>query len=84
MKYGSFPLRAKYCHEMALRILLANIESHANRHKASARSAAASGHDLLSDPCILCIRFVVVYRQALGDRFWCNFICGIHGFLVSA
>jgi tRNA (guanine26-N2/guanine27-N2)-dimethyltransferase len=25
-KYGSYPLRAKYCHEMALRILLASIE----------------------------------------------------------
>ncbi|XP_057522092.1 tRNA (guanine(26)-N(2))-dimethyltransferase 1-like [Amaranthus tricolor] len=32
-KYGSIPLRAKYCHEMALRILLASIESHANRYK---------------------------------------------------
>nr|BAD43176.1 hypothetical protein [Arabidopsis thaliana]BAD43211.1 hypothetical protein [Arabidopsis thaliana] len=32
-KYGSYPLRAKYCHEMALRILLASIESHANRYK---------------------------------------------------
>ncbi|KAK9683109.1 hypothetical protein RND81_10G117300 [Saponaria officinalis] len=32
-KYGSVPLRAKYCHEMALRILLASIESHANRYK---------------------------------------------------
>ncbi|KAK3004871.1 hypothetical protein RJ639_019539, partial [Escallonia herrerae] len=32
-KYGSYPLRAKYCHEMALRILLACIESHANRYK---------------------------------------------------
>ena len=37
MKYGSFPLRAKYCHEMALRILLANIESHANRYKVCPR-----------------------------------------------
>ncbi|KAL8161166.1 hypothetical protein V2J09_012655 [Rumex salicifolius] len=32
-KYGSYPLKAKYCHEMALRILLACIESHANRYK---------------------------------------------------
>ncbi|EFJ10436.1 hypothetical protein SELMODRAFT_153186 [Selaginella moellendorffii] len=32
-KYGSYSLRAKYCHEMALRILLATIESHANRYK---------------------------------------------------
>lgn len=32
-KYGSYPSRAKYCHEMALRILLACIESHANRYK---------------------------------------------------
>uniref|UniRef100_A0A0D6R1G2 tRNA (guanine(26)-N(2))-dimethyltransferase n=1 Tax=Araucaria cunninghamii TaxID=56994 RepID=A0A0D6R1G2_ARACU len=32
-KYGSYPTRAKYCHEMALRILLACIESHANRYK---------------------------------------------------
>ncbi|KAL9226497.1 hypothetical protein vseg_002304 [Gypsophila vaccaria] len=32
-KYGSIPLRTKYCHEMALRILLACIESHANRYK---------------------------------------------------
>ncbi|XP_008681552.1 probable tRNA (guanine(26)-N(2))-dimethyltransferase 2-like isoform X3 [Zea mays] len=32
-KYGSYPLRGKHCHEMALRILLACIESHAIRHK---------------------------------------------------
>ncbi|KAK3212375.1 hypothetical protein Dsin_017081 [Dipteronia sinensis] len=32
-KYGSYPLRGKYCHEMALRILLTSIESHANRYK---------------------------------------------------
>jgi tRNA (guanine26-N2/guanine27-N2)-dimethyltransferase len=32
-KYGAYPLRGKYCHEMALRILLASIESHANRYK---------------------------------------------------
>ncbi|KAL8193455.1 hypothetical protein R6Q57_026590 [Mikania cordata] len=32
-KYGSYPLKAKYCHEMALRVLLACIESHANRYK---------------------------------------------------
>eukprot|EP00238_Polyblepharides_amylifera_P013116 CAMPEP_0196574958 /NCGR_PEP_ID=MMETSP1081-20130531/4548_1 /TAXON_ID=36882 /ORGANISM="Pyramimonas amylifera, Strain CCMP720" /LENGTH=566 /DNA_ID=CAMNT_0041893121 /DNA_START=128 /DNA_END=1828 /DNA_ORIENTATION=- len=32
-KYGCFPLRAKACHEMALRILLASIEQHANRYK---------------------------------------------------
>ncbi|XP_024975103.1 probable tRNA (guanine(26)-N(2))-dimethyltransferase 1 [Cynara cardunculus var. scolymus] len=32
-KYGSYPLRGKYCHEMALRVLLACIESHANRYK---------------------------------------------------
>ncbi|XAR51626.1 tRNA (guanine(26)-N(2))-dimethyltransferase [Bertholletia excelsa] len=32
-KYGSYPLRGKSCHEMALRILLACIESHANRYK---------------------------------------------------
>eukprot|EP00850_Spirogloea_muscicola_P011482 SM000071S21106 [mRNA] locus=s71:391555:399694:+ [translate_table: standard] len=32
-KYGSFPLKGKFCHEMALRILLASIESHANRYK---------------------------------------------------
>mmetsp|Transcript_27832 Transcript_27832/g.49727 ORF Transcript_27832/g.49727 Transcript_27832/m.49727 type:complete len:523 (-) Transcript_27832:218-1786(-) len=32
-KYGSFPLHRPYCHEQALRILLACLESHANRHK---------------------------------------------------
>uniref|UniRef100_A0A7N0THX0 tRNA (guanine(26)-N(2))-dimethyltransferase n=1 Tax=Kalanchoe fedtschenkoi TaxID=63787 RepID=A0A7N0THX0_KALFE len=32
-KYGSYPLKGKYCHEMALRILLNCIESHANRYK---------------------------------------------------
>ncbi|TKY65049.1 tRNA (guanine(26)-N(2))-dimethyltransferase 2 [Spatholobus suberectus] len=32
-KYGSIPQRGKYCHEMALRILLASIESHANHYK---------------------------------------------------
>ena len=32
-KYGSYPLHRPYCHEMALRILLASLEAHANRHK---------------------------------------------------
>ncbi|KAG6408154.1 hypothetical protein SASPL_131157 [Salvia splendens] len=32
-KYGAYPLKGKYHHEMALRILLACIESHANRYK---------------------------------------------------
>ncbi|KAI3993452.1 hypothetical protein MKX01_002465 [Papaver californicum] len=32
-RYGSYPLRGKYCHKMALRIVLACIESHANRYK---------------------------------------------------
>ncbi|XP_017464129.1 PREDICTED: probable tRNA (guanine(26)-N(2))-dimethyltransferase [Rhagoletis zephyria] len=31
-KYGSVPLRMKCCHEMALRILLHSIETHANRY----------------------------------------------------
>ena len=31
-KYGSMALRAKYCHEMGIRILLHCIESHANRY----------------------------------------------------
>jgi len=32
-KYGSVPLKARYCHEMSLRILLHALESAANRHK---------------------------------------------------
>ena len=32
-KYGSYPLRAKYCHEQALRILLASIDAAAGRYK---------------------------------------------------
>ncbi|KAG6396146.1 hypothetical protein SASPL_142288 [Salvia splendens] len=32
-KYGAYPVKGKYMHEMALRILLACIESHANRYK---------------------------------------------------
>ena len=31
-KYGSIPLKSKACHEMALRIMLQCIESHANRY----------------------------------------------------
>ena len=31
-KYGSVPLKGKFCHEMALRIVLQCIESHANRY----------------------------------------------------
>ena len=31
--YGSYPLKTKACHEGALRIALACIESHANRHR---------------------------------------------------
>lgn len=33
MKYNAFPARAKYCHEQALRIVLAAIEHSANRYK---------------------------------------------------
>jgi tRNA (guanine26-N2/guanine27-N2)-dimethyltransferase len=32
VKYGSVPLKSKACHEIALRILLRCIESHANRY----------------------------------------------------
>ncbi|GMH35110.1 hypothetical protein BSKO_02978 [Bryopsis sp. KO-2023] len=32
-KYGIYPLQKPYCHEMALRIVLACIEKHANRYK---------------------------------------------------
>eukprot|EP00250_Pteridium_aquilinum_P009520 c18724_g1_i1 orf=63-1832(+) len=32
-KYGSYSLQGKHCHEMAVRILLSSIESHANRYK---------------------------------------------------
>ena len=32
-KYGGLPLKAKYCHEMALRIVLACLDSHAGRYK---------------------------------------------------
>ena len=32
-KYGAFPLKAKYCHEAALRIVLGCVEAHANRHR---------------------------------------------------
>ena len=31
-KYGAMPLKTKFCHEMALRIVLQSIESHANRY----------------------------------------------------
>ncbi|CAH1796281.1 unnamed protein product [Owenia fusiformis] len=31
-KYGSMSLKAKFCHEMALRIILNSIETHANRY----------------------------------------------------
>lgn len=31
-KYGSISLKARYCHEMALRIVLSSLESHANRY----------------------------------------------------
>jgi hypothetical protein len=32
-KYGSTSLRGKHCHELALRIVLSSIETHANRYK---------------------------------------------------
>lgn len=32
-KYGSTSLKARYCHEMALRIVLSSLESHANRYQ---------------------------------------------------
>ena len=32
-KYGCYPLHKPYCHEQALRIVLACIEAHANRYK---------------------------------------------------
>lgn len=31
-KYGSMPVKGRYCHEMALRILLCSIDTHANRY----------------------------------------------------
>lgn len=32
-KYGSMPLKGKFCHEMALRIILSCIDAHANHYK---------------------------------------------------
>ena len=32
-KYGGLPFRAKYCHEMAIRIVLACLDTHAGRYK---------------------------------------------------
>tara|TARA_B110000971_G_scaffold160959_1_gene164533 strand:+ start:3741 stop:5762 length:2022 start_codon:yes stop_codon:yes gene_type:complete len=32
-KYGSYPLRAKYCHEQAVRVLLSSIDAAAGRYK---------------------------------------------------
>ena len=32
-KYGAYPVKAKYCHESALRIVLGCIEGHANRRE---------------------------------------------------
>lgn len=31
-KYGSYPLKSKFCHEMALRILLHSVQSHASKY----------------------------------------------------
>jgi tRNA G26 N,N-dimethylase Trm1 len=36
-KYGSMPVRARHCHEQALRIVLASIETHANRYRRTIR-----------------------------------------------
>ena len=33
MKYGSYPVKGKFCHENALRILLHSLQSHASRYK---------------------------------------------------
>ena len=32
-QYGAYPLKGKHCHEQALRIVLACMEAHANRHR---------------------------------------------------
>lgn len=32
-KYGSMSIKSKFCHEMALRIVLSSLESHANRYR---------------------------------------------------
>ncbi|EFN59063.1 hypothetical protein CHLNCDRAFT_29505, partial [Chlorella variabilis] len=57
-KYGSYPLHKPYCHEMALRILLASLEQHAARHKRHIRPVLSLSIDFY-------IRiFVRVYTSA--------------------
>lgn len=39
-RYGAYPLRGKYCHEMALRILLASIEVKLSFHRSHSHEYA--------------------------------------------
>lgn len=43
-KYGSYPLHKPFCHEQALRIVLACIQAHANRYKRHIVPVSAQFH----------------------------------------
>ena len=60
-KYGSYPLHKAYCHEQALRILLASIESHANRyrrHIVPVCPCACMAHFTALLHCLLCLSWL--------------------------
>ena len=58
-KYASVPLRGKHCHEMALRIILSTISSHAARYKRYIVPMVSCSIDFYSRV------FVRVYTSAL-------------------
>ena len=56
-KYGCYSLHRPYCHEQALRILLACIERHANCYRRHIVPVRPSQHCAAAGPCLSsCIR----------------------------
>lgn len=67
-RYGSYPTKGKYCHEMALRILLASIEVHKMIYKFH---------------CVNYVSLpLMVFTKSVNFQF-CSFLASSFGYLSS-
>lgn len=83
-KYGSYPLHRSYCHEGALRILLACIESHANRHKRYIVPLLAVHVDFYIRVRVFCIRCLCESAAAAACRRVPSLPPPLHSLLCAA
>ncbi|XP_037958722.1 probable tRNA (guanine(26)-N(2))-dimethyltransferase [Teleopsis dalmanni] len=73
VKYGSAALRMKSCHEMALRILLYSIESHANRYGKYIEPLLSVSVDF----------YIRIFVRVYTNQYKCKFSMSKHSFIFQ-